>query len=247
MRRTSCSPSSSSCREWLAARRRWRRQWAGCLWRPSQRPSRSPLQPPHAHLPPSPPSSIIFCTFAKRFLQGIPALEVRDFSWDTLRKVLLPGSLFVLNIVVGWYGLQLVNIPLFLCIRRTTTAFTLLAEYLILGRKQSSAVITSVLLIVLGSIVAGWENLSSDYMGVSYTMLNNILTAVSVSVVKRFSDKTGTTGFTLVYYNALVALPLCLAGATLFGEWQYTLDYPRVMETVRAGARVCARDLSAAR
>ena len=136
------------------------------------------------------------------------------------------------NIVVGWYGLQLVNIPLFLCIRRTTTAFTLLTEYLILGRRQSVAVMLAVGLIMLGALVAGWESLQSDWLGLSYTLLNNVLTAVAMAVTKRFSDKTGTSGFGLVFYNSLVTLPLCLLGATIFREWSYTLNYPRVMEPV---------------
>ena len=89
------------------------------------------------------------------------------------------------------------------------------------------------MLILLGAIVAGWESLSDDFVGISYTVLNNLLTAVAMSVTKRFSDKTSTTGFSLVYYNALVALPLCIIGATAFNEWQYTMEYPRVDEPVR--------------
>lgn len=54
-------------------------------------------------------ASLIFCLTAKRLFKGIPGLEVPDFSVDTLRRSSLSGVLFVLNIVVGWYGLQLVN------------------------------------------------------------------------------------------------------------------------------------------
>lgn len=39
--------------------------------------------------------------------------------------------------------MDLVSVPLFLCIRRTTTAFTLLAEWIMLGKVQSSVVQTS--------------------------------------------------------------------------------------------------------
>ena len=189
---------------------------------------------------PSPPHalhcSLLFCSIAKRFLVGVPGLEVPDFSWEVLKRSGVSGTLFVGNIVVGWYGLQLVNIPLFLCIRRTTTAFTLVTEYLILGRKQSVAVIIAVLLIMLGALIAGWESLQSDWRGIGYTMANNVMTAVAMTVTKRFSDrhKAATTGFGMVYYNALVALPLSLLGATLFSEWSYNLQYPRIGEPVSA-------------
>lgn len=132
--------------------------------------------------------------------------------------------------MTGWYGLQLVNIPLFLCVRRTTTAWVLLAEYFILGRRQALPVVLAVALIVLGAVIAGWQSLESDWLGLTYTMANNVLTAVSMSVTKRFSDGTRTQGFGLVFYNALIALPLCLVGATLLGEWEYTAGYTHVGE-----------------
>lgn len=98
----------------------------------------------------------------------------------------------------------------------------------------------SVGLIMLGAIVAGSDSLTSDWTGVAYTLMNNVLTAIAMSVTKRFSDKTGTQGFGLVYYNSLVALPLALVGATAFNEWHYTATYSRVGEPVSAQPRACA-------
>ena len=58
-------------------------------------------------------ASLAFVAIAQRFLAGVPGFEVPAFSWETLRRSLLSGVLFVCNIVVGWYGLQLVN----MCVR----------------------------------------------------------------------------------------------------------------------------------
>ena len=66
--------------------------------------------------------SLLFCLFAKRFLVGRPGFEVPDIKRDQLVDSLWPGLLNVANIVVGWYGLALVSVPLFLCVRRTATA-----------------------------------------------------------------------------------------------------------------------------
>ena len=54
-------------------------------------------------------ASLVFVAFAQRFLAGVPGFEVPAFSWETLRRSSLSGVLFVCNIVVGWYGLHLVN------------------------------------------------------------------------------------------------------------------------------------------
>jgi hypothetical protein len=115
----------------------------------------------------------------------VPSRAVRCSS-------LLPGCLFVVNIVIGWYGLALVNVPLFLCIRRTTTAFTMFAEFIILRKTQTWTVQSGVLLIVGGAVIAGWDYLSSDGLGIAYTVVNNICTAISMNMTKKFSDNTKT-------------------------------------------------------
>ena len=130
--------------------------------------------------------------------------------------------------MVGWLGLQLVNIPLFLCIRRTTVAFALVAELVILRKPHSNHILSSVSLIVMGAIVAGYSTFSSDWVGIAFTVGNNVLTAAQLATTKSASDSTGLRGFGIVYVNALVALPLCLLGATLAGEWEYAARHAAV-------------------
>lgn len=67
----------------------------------------------------------------------MPGFAVPDVDQDVLRESIPMGVLFVLNIVVGWWGLRIVDVPTFLCIRRTTTAFTMTAEWFLLGKVAS--------------------------------------------------------------------------------------------------------------
>ena len=168
--------------------------------------------------------SLAFCAAAKRWFRGVPGLEVPDLSWPVLRHSLLPGAIFVANIVVGWYGLQLVNVPMFLAIRRTNAAFTLVAEWALLNKTVSPPVASSVLVIVAGAVLAGAESLRADWLGFAYTLGNNVCTAASMSLTKRFSDTHKLTGLGVVLYNAVVALPLCILGAAVTGEVGYTMD-----------------------
>ena len=103
--------------------------------------------------------SLLFCVVAKRFLVGRPGFEVPDIKRELLMDALWPGFLNVANIVVGWYGMALVSIPLFLCVRRTATAMVLISEYFIRGRVENTEVQTSVALIVGGAVIAGWETI----------------------------------------------------------------------------------------
>jgi drug/metabolite transporter (DMT)-like permease len=103
--------------------------------------------------------SLVFCMFAKRFLSDVKGFEVPDVKRPLLAAAAWPGLLNVANIVVGWYGMALVNIPLFLCVRRTATAMVLVTEYLIRGKVENAETQVSVALIVGGAVVAGWETI----------------------------------------------------------------------------------------
>jgi hypothetical protein len=143
--------------------------------------------------------SLLFCVLAKRYLQGRSGFEVPEVSPEALRASLWPGFLNVANIVVGWYGMALVNIPLFLCVRRTATAVVLLTEYWIRNKVEQPSTQLSVALICLGALVAGWDViLQGDSLGLMYTMMNNFLTAWSHTESKVFADKFNCHGCVLL-------------------------------------------------
>jgi hypothetical protein len=51
------------------------------------------------------------------------------------------GLMYVINVAVSFWGLGIVNIPLFTCIRRTTPLFVLVLEFLVLGRRPRPQVL----------------------------------------------------------------------------------------------------------
>ncbi len=139
--------------------------------------------------------SLLFCIVAKRFLHGRVGFEVPDVKREQLMASLWPGFLNVANIVVGWYGMALVNIPLFLCVRRTATAIVLFTEYWIRNKVETPGTQLSVAFICLGALVAGWDViLQGDSLGLVYTMVNNFLTAWSHTESKVFADKYNCHG-----------------------------------------------------
>lgn len=172
------------------------------------------------------------CAFlqARPALAATPGLEVPPrVDWELARRGLLSGVLFVVNIAVGLVGLRMVNVPMFLAIRRTGTFFALAAEYLVLARVASPSTGYAVALIVAGAVLAGWDSLGRDGAGYAWTVANNALTAAAVAYSKKFSDAAGLRGFGLPLYNALVALPLCAALALASGEAGFVAAYPHLL------------------
>jgi hypothetical protein len=99
--------------------------------------------------------------------------------------------LFVANVSAAFYGLKLIDVPLFLCVRRLTSLCVLVTEFIVLGKVSSRPVLASILLVMCGTVLAGYESLSSYLVGYVYVMANNILTALLYTWVRGAAARTG--------------------------------------------------------
>eukprot|EP01138_Halocafeteria_seosinensis_P011733 gb/GECG01011991.1/.p1 GENE.gb/GECG01011991.1/~~gb/GECG01011991.1/.p1 ORF type:complete len:356 (+),score=32.42 gb/GECG01011991.1/:1-1068(+) len=170
-----------------------------------------------------------FCAFAKSFLHNSEVIQIPDVELQTFQLCIPIGILFVLNMGLGFYAIRLCDVPMFLTIRRTTTVFTLLFEYILLGKKASCRIIGAVGIIVGGAIVAGWNTLNTEYLGYLLTICNNVLSALYLNVNRKFGDETGVKGFGLLFYNALIAVPFSLILAYILGEVEYIAAFPELL------------------
>jgi hypothetical protein len=103
----------------------------------------------------------------------------------------IPGSrslpvsiLFVGNVSAAFYGLQLIDVPMFLCIRRLTSLCVLVTEFFVLGKVSSRPVMAAIFTVMMGTLLAGYDSLSSNIVGYAYIMMNNILTALLYTWVR---------------------------------------------------------------
>lgn len=156
------------------------------------------------------------CTYS-RDCYGNP-FKVPAYDPHTHRMGATVGVLYVCNVGAGLIGLQMVNIPMFFCIRRLVTPTVLVYEYLTLGKVAEPSIQAAVACIMLGTIVAGWDTFNSDILGYSITLLNNFLTAAATVAQKQFNEATHAGAFGVLYYNACTAAPLSAALAVLTGE-----------------------------
>lgn len=108
------------------------------------------------------------------------------------------SAAYVGNLIIGFIGLEHVNIPLFLCLRRTTLVFVLLSEYMVLGKHHTSATVGCVGAMVVGAMLASWDSLSSVGSHLTPTMLGfvfvgNVSTALYLALVRNQQRNTHTS------------------------------------------------------
>jgi hypothetical protein len=190
-------------------------------------------------------AGLVFSLLAMRFFP-LPLLQLPSKVEMTNLVAALPiGGLYVLNLAVSWWGLSLVNVPMFLCIRRTTTILTMIVEYYIMGTVPSSGSRVAVLIMMVGTLVAGSESFTSDYMGYLFILANNLVTAIHGNLAKRFSSIYGVKGFGLVLYNSIIAVPISLICALVAGEFQVAAQYDKLTDPGFLAAVVIASSAGA--
>ena len=175
--------------------------------------------------------TLVFCIVTRDYLEN--PFKIPSFSRDTYNNSVTMAFAYVLNVCLGLIGLQLVNVPMFFCIRRTTTAFILLYEFISQGKVAEQGIRGSVAVICMGAILAGVESVRFDFIGFLITISNNMATAAASVMQKQFNDvlKTGAPEaasigpFGIMYYQSLTALPLCLFLAFATGEFSTLMAF----------------------
>ncbi|GJP54612.1 hypothetical protein CLOM_g13682 [Closterium sp. NIES-68] len=131
--------------------------------------------------------------------------------------------------VVGMASIRGVNVPMYTALRRTTVAFTLLAERFLAGRRHSSYTLVSVAVIVVGALVAAVRDLSFEAYGYSLVFLSNVTTALYLAFIARLGKSTGLNSFGLMWCNGVICVPALLLWTFFSGEIQRVLDFPALL------------------
>lgn len=171
-------------------------------------------------------SQLVFTIIILYSLKLLKLVSIPNFDRTIFRKVFPLPALFLVGLVSGLGGTKLISLPMFACLRRFNIAMTMWAEYLILGVTSTWPVKISIVLMLLGAVVAAADDLAFDMTGYIYIAICNVATAASSVYAKKKLDAKdlGTNG--LVYYNSLFSFPFML----LFCYYAEPTMYTRVVE-----------------
>jgi solute carrier family 35 protein len=120
-----------------------------------------------------------------------------------------------------------VNLPMYTTLRRTTAAFTMLAEYALAGKTQPPAVARAVAVTCVGAALAGAADASFDAKGYALVFACNAATAAYLACIARVGKRTGLNAFGLMWCNGVMAAPVLAAVALLDGDAAKAAAYVR--------------------
>ena len=132
----------------------------------------------------------------------------------------------IINILIGFYGNQLVNnISMFLSLKKFTVVYLLFIDIFYSKRKISLNTIICIFLIVSGSILVGINTFSNDYLGYIVVFINNIVQIFYSKFIESYRNHTGYISLKLLYYSNYLSIPILLIGAYFNGEYEQIYYY----------------------
>ncbi|GLT76713.1 hypothetical protein SLA2020_483570 [Shorea laevis] len=135
---------------------------------------------------------------------------------------------YLLYMLVSMESVRSINVPMYTTIRRTTVAFTMIVEYLLVGQKHSFYVVGSVVIIIFGAFIAGARDLSFDAYGYSIVFIANICTATYLASITRAGKSTGLNSFGLMWCNGIICAPILFLWTSLSGDLKLTMNFPHL-------------------
>ena len=159
--------------------------------------------------------SLLLYTFAgrnKTFIKLAGQINFEDF-WKYKKHYFAFAFIFMANILFNFYGNQMVdNVNMFLSLRKLNAIALFLMDIYIGKKKFSCVTVSSIILIVGGSFVIGYDKLDSNYLGYLVVIGNNIMSLLYTKYSEVFRSWTGFSNLKLLVYNAYICNPILLAG-----------------------------------
>jgi len=171
--------------------------------------------------------------FTLVMLEVFKSSKMLDFPNPQLSKCkeLLPVSLlYSLNVGVALSALSNLNIPMYGVLKRMTIVFVMVGESIFMKKYSSQNVKIAVSVIVAGAVVAGFGDLTFDFMAYCLASLSCFAQAAYLIVVAKTGAETGINSFGLLFYNSLLAIPFVLMFVIVFNELEGVVAYEHLWE-----------------
>ena len=153
--------------------------------------------------------------------------EINYSDYKRLRKNYISFTIvFILNNLIGFIGSQLIeNTPMFLTLRKLVLIMTYLNDIIIGKKKLSCFTSTCILVVTFGTVIAGIEDFSADYVGYIIVLIYNVLTVINNKMTETFKKNTGVPNLKLLIYNSYLSSPFSFTLIFVTGEYKRLINY----------------------
>jgi len=146
-------------------------------------------------------------------LYGVKFFElftIAPLSQDKILKWAPLSVLFVLTLVTAQYSLGLLSVPMVVIFKQFTTIAITIGDWYFHGNHMSAGIVASVVIMFIGSVVAGFNDLEYNFTGYMWMAANCTFQAGYSLYQKTALDKTEFNEWSASYYNNFLCIPAML-------------------------------------
>lgn len=151
-------------------------------------------------------ASAIFVTAGGR----LRLISLRPFELRTARALLPVAFFYNANVAFALASLEGVNIPMYIALKRLTPMAVLVAGACIGKSRPPLQVTLSVVLTVIGCIIAALGDFSFDLYGYGMALTSVLFQTGYLLMVEKSGLEDGLSSSELLLYNAALSLPMLL-------------------------------------
>ena len=156
---------------------------------------------------------------SKSFVKMAGQISFSDFLLLKYQYILY-SLFFIFKTVVAFLGYQLVvNIPMYVSLRKLLTGMTFVYQYFFKKKKISRLNILEVILLTIGAILTGLDDYSIA------VFLKNTTGLINLEVSENFKKKNGVTNLKLLIYNSFLVIPILIITIFMTGEYSRLKTY----------------------
>ena len=133
---------------------------------------------------------------------------------------------FMLNTIVIFIGTQMIiNASMFQTLRKLVLVKVYFID-LCYGKKKITCFTSiCVFMVTIGSVLAGVDTFSRDYLGIGLTMISNFINVAYNKFTELFRKKTGVPNLKLLVYNSYISGPALFVLIFVTGEYKRLIEY----------------------
>lgn len=155
-------------------------------------------------------------------------VDYPDFETETAKKWMPLNALFIGMLVTGFLALVHNNVPMVTVCKNLTNMVTITGEFYFFGETVGKLTVVSTLIMLLGAVMAGFNDLGFSLVGYYWMAANCLCTSSYVLYMRFLSTSVKLPKFGMVYYNNLLSLFLLIPFIFYFGELEALVD-PEIM------------------
>ena len=133
---------------------------------------------------------------------------------------------FMVNTIVIFVGTQLIiNASMFQTLRKLVLVKVYFIDLFFGYKKITCFTSICVFMVTIGSILAGVDTFSRDYVGIALTMVSNFINVAYNKFTESFRRRTNVPNLKLLVYNSYISGPVLFVIIILTGEYKKVIQY----------------------